>query len=189
VRPRRPAALADADPSPAPARQAPMVTQLAARLAGTDRAGAAMIVRDLVRAHVAAALGHDTAAAVDMDVQFSELGLDSLTGVELRNRLSAETSLRLPATLVFNQPTVNGLSEYLLSELVPAPDQVLRDAIDQMAAHLRGPDARADEREQVVTTLKAAMARLRGQRDGEDLLTALDGTSDEEIFQFIDNRL
>jgi acyl transferase domain-containing protein len=189
VRPRRRAALVGADPSPGPARQASAGTDLTARLAGTDRAGAAVIVRDLVRGHVAAALGHDTAAAVDLDVPFSELGLDSLTGVELRNSLSAETSLRLSATLVFNQPTVNGLSEYLLSELVPAPGQVLRDALDQMAAHLRGPDAGPDERDQIVTVLKTAMERLRGQRDDEDPLTVLGLTSDEELFGFIDNQL
>jgi acyl carrier protein len=190
VHPRRQATPAGPDSiETGPARQVPVVVDLASRLARTDRDSAASIVRDLVRAHVAAALGHGTAAAVGMDVAFSELGLDSLTGVDLRNSLSAETGLRLPATLVFNQPTVNGLSDYLLRELAPAPDQVLQDALDQVTAHLGGADARADERDRVLAMLKAAAARLGEVQDGEDSLAALDLTSDEDILQFINNQL
>ena len=190
VHPRRQATPAGPDSiETGPARQVPVVVDLAGRLARTDRDSAASIVRDLVRAHVAAALGHGTAAAVGMDVAFSELGLDSLTGVDLRNSLSAETGLRLPATLVFNSPTVNGLSDYLLRELAPAPDQVLRDALDQVAAHLGGADARADERDRVLAMLKAAAARLGEVQDGGDSLAALDLTSDEDILQFINNQL
>ncbi|HEY0932439.1 MAG TPA: type I polyketide synthase, partial [Trebonia sp.] len=159
VHPRRQATPAGPDSiETVAARQAPVAADLAGRLARTDRDSAASIVRDLVRGHVAAALGHGTAAAVGMDVAFSELGLDSLTGVELRNRLSAETGLRLPATLVFNRPTVNGLSDYLLGELAPAPDQVLRDALEQVTAHLGGAGARADERDRVLAMLTAAAA-------------------------------
>ena len=188
VHPRRQATPAGADPiETVAARQAPVVVDLAGRLARTDRDSAASIVRNLVRAQVAAALGHGTAAAVGMDVAFSELGLDSLTGVELRNSLSAETGLRLPATLVFNQPTVNGLSDYLLRELAPAPDQVLRDALDQVTAHLGSAGARADERDRVLAMLKAAAARLGEAQDGEDSLAALDLTSDEDIYRFINN--
>jgi acyl carrier protein len=153
------------------------------------RADAAAAVRDLVRSKVAAALGHDSPAAVDVDAPFSELGLDSLTGVELRNRLSTETGLRLPTTLVFNQPTVTGLSDYLLRELVPAPpapDEVLRQALDQVAAQLGGADAQPQERDRVLGVLQAAVARLGGKRDGGDPLAALDLASDEEMFQFID---
>ena len=99
---------------------APAASGFAARLAGLDRAAAAAAVQDLVRQQVAVALGHSSMSAVDVDAPFNELGLDSLTGVELRNRLGAETGLRLSATLVFNQPTVAGLADYLLGELVPA---------------------------------------------------------------------
>ena len=149
-------------------------------------------MRNLVRAQIAAALGHGSAAAVEVDTPFSELGLDSLTGVELRNRLSTETGLRLSATLVFNQPTVIGLSDYLLRELVPAPpapDQVLRQALDQVATHLDGADAQPEERDRVVAVLQAAVARLGGTQDGGDPLAAFGLASDEEMFQFIDTQL
>jgi len=194
VRPPRPA-MPPVGAEPVGTGAAPPASEgggLVGRLAGLDRVAAAAAVQDLVRTQVAAALGHGSAAAIDVEASFSELGLDSLTGVELRNRLGTETGLRLPATLVFNQPTVVGLSDYLLRELAPAPpapDQVLQQALDQIAEHLDGADAQPQERRRVVAVLQSAVARLSGTRNGGDPLASLDLASDEEMFQFIDNQL
>ncbi|MGP4115469.1 SDR family NAD(P)-dependent oxidoreductase, partial [Streptomyces sp. 4N509B] len=86
---------------------------LAERFAGLPESEHEHALGQLVRVHVAAVLGHDSPAGIAPDRAFSELGFDSLTAVELRNRLTSETGIALPTTLVFDHPTPQALTEHL----------------------------------------------------------------------------
>ncbi|MEV0070583.1 type I polyketide synthase [Amycolatopsis sp. NPDC050768] len=91
--------------------------QFAGRFAHLGEADRDRAVLDLVRTHVAAVLGHDSADAINPARPFGEIGFDSLAAVELRNILDSVTGMRLPATLVFDYPTPRALAEYLVGRL------------------------------------------------------------------------
>ncbi|WP_411082298.1 SDR family NAD(P)-dependent oxidoreductase [Streptomyces sp. cmx-18-6] len=109
---------------------------------------------DLVRGSAAAVLGHATADAIEAQRAFKELGIDSLTAVELRNGLTAATGLRLPVTLVFNYPTASALADHLRTELLgeEAEDAYQAHESDAVAAPSPAPGIPADEPIAIVAT-------------------------------------
>ncbi|WP_297824579.1 type I polyketide synthase [Mycobacterium sp.] len=97
---------------------------LAHRLDGLPEAEQHAVLLDLVRSHIATVLGNTTAEAIDPDKAFQELGFDSLTAVEMRNRLKTATGLALSPTLIFDYPTPNGLAGYIRTELAGVPREI-----------------------------------------------------------------
>jgi len=88
------------------------------RLEGLPEDEQHAVLLDLVRSHIATVLGNTTPEAIDPDKAFQELGFDSLTAVEMRNRLKAATGLALSPTLIFDYPNSAALAGYFRHELV-----------------------------------------------------------------------
>ncbi len=88
-------------------------------LSGLPREEQDRVLRELVLTEVARVLGHASPSEVDTSRSMADLGFDSLTAVELRNRLAAATGLRLAATVAFDHPSIPALVTHLRAELAP----------------------------------------------------------------------
>ncbi len=166
---------------------------LALRLASVPEEERESVVSELVASHVAVVLGHSSPEAIDVGNNFIELGFDSLTAVELRNRLSAATGLLLPATLVFDYPTAAAVAGYLLSELARdarGPGRPLQAALERLERALLSVALEGSERAQVAARLQALAFDLSDPRAGESAESDdLESATDDEMFDLIDREL
>ncbi|MFD9734909.1 type I polyketide synthase [Umezawaea sp. NPDC059074] len=97
-------------------------SQWSQKLASLTPAEQDELLLDMVRGQVAVVLGFSSAHQVQAGRGLVDMGLDSLSAVELRNTLSSATGLRLPATVVFDYPTPQALAGHLREELVDTGD-------------------------------------------------------------------
>ncbi|WP_425583449.1 SDR family NAD(P)-dependent oxidoreductase, partial [Streptosporangium oxazolinicum] len=180
-----------------PVRPAGVTVPLARRLPGMDEAASRTVVRDTVAGRVAEVLGLAGPARVPDDRGLFDLGLDSLTAIELRNRLGTEVGERLPATVLFDHPTVRALTEHLLERYAPdrpAFDTAALDTWVSSASDL-APDHR--RRVDLVRALRAALNALDtggaaggvAVNGGGEPLFGVDSASDDELFGLLDREL
>ena len=129
---------------------------VADQLAGLAPAEQDQVLTDLVRTQTAVVLGHPKAGAVSTARPFTDLGIDSLTALELRNRLTAATGLKLPATLAFDYPTPAKLAQHLRTHLGSPGSQGTALALA------------------AITKLESILAAMPDSADGADVMTRLE---------------
>ncbi|MFH8760721.1 type I polyketide synthase, partial [Streptomyces atroolivaceus] len=169
---------------------------LAERLFGLARREQDRVLREAVRAHAAAVLGHDGAESVPLARPFAELGLDSVTAVELRNRLGGLVGHKLPAGLVFDYPTVADLVAYLHdllfgNETNTSPMLAELDRLDIELATLRDDDpVRGEVSERLEKLLRRVSPDSVVTSGGRAARSwDLQAASQDEVFAMIDDEL
>ncbi|WP_051966421.1 type I polyketide synthase [Kitasatospora mediocidica] len=169
---------------------------LAQRLVGLSAEETGQHLLDLVLGEVATVLGAGGAHRIDATQSFKDSGFDSLTAVELRNRLTEATGARLPATLVFDYPNPAALVQTLQEQLAAANPAQPLSALEELSRLERALAAAAPEpgvRDQLAQRLQALSTQLEALRgiaaDGDELELDLGTATDDEIFDLIENEL
>ncbi|MFD8122877.1 type I polyketide synthase [Streptomyces albidoflavus] len=169
--------------------------ELTERLARCTEDEAYRVLLDLVREAVAAVLGHSSAAVVEVGRGFLEIGFDSLTAVELRNRVNQLTGLKLAATLIFDHPSPEALARHLTDELAPGGQVsalTLLSELDRLETSLAAVASDDGDRAQVTDRLRGLLSAWTDSRpvpgDGGDP-TDLASASADELFDLLDGEL
>ncbi|WP_245655176.1 beta-ketoacyl reductase [Streptomyces catenulae] len=164
--------------------------RLLARLAALSPADRDRALLDLVREKVAGVLGHTDPAAIDGDRPLQELGFDSLTAVELRNQLGAESGTRLPTTLVFDHPTPRALAGHLAERLAvdeTAPDEAVLAELTRLKAAIETAASDESAHGRITTRLRELLDAADGAAGAAGTEDDLTAATDEELFALVDD--
>ncbi|MFI6093899.1 type I polyketide synthase, partial [Streptomyces sp. NPDC051218] len=174
---------------------------LAARLTALSPAERQEALRDLVATQTALVLGMSGPGSVDPGRAFRDVGFDSLTAVELRNRLNNVSGQRLPATAVFDYPTPAALADFLAQEMFGSAAEEASalsaySGLDKLEASLTEVMDDDAARARVTARLKDILAVLRGadgsgeaDDNGDSVADKIQSADDDDMFDFIDNQL
>ncbi|NUP48552.1 MAG: KR domain-containing protein, partial [Catenulispora sp.] len=188
---KRAAAAADADSDEI--EDTGQAAELVRRLTGLPQADQERMLADLVCTHAAAVLGHASARDVPAHLVFRDMGFDSLTAVELRNRLSAATGHKLPSTAVFDYPTPAVMAEYLRGELCGASGGGYLPALEELErlASTLASNARDDDeaRTRIAGRLQALLDRFQAPAEDGRALRDLEAMSAAEMFDLVEDEL
>ncbi|MFD7409814.1 SDR family NAD(P)-dependent oxidoreductase [Streptomyces sp. NPDC059866] len=161
------------------------------------------LLLDLVLTDVALVLGHGDPRHLSADQAFRDLGFDSLTAVELRNRINQRTGLKLTATAVFDHPSPHALVDHLLDRLTPTPaetqntgeptyEQVMAD-LARVRNHLAALELTGTQRAALAATFRGL---AQPWTNGEPVAVAadpapsgLESASADEVLDFVTNSL
>ena len=152
------------------------------------------LVLDAVRATAAAVLGHPDTSAVEADRAFRDMGFDSLTAVEMRNRCQKLTGVRLPATAVFDHPNPAAFAAELVRLLTgqkPAEDpaEPVLAELDRLEALISATEMPGG-RDRVALRLRSLLDKVSRQAAATDLIGRdLGDVSDGDLFDLVDRDL
>ena len=164
---------------------------LAQRLTGLTEAEQDRTLVQLVRTHTAAVLGFPGPEAVEAERAFKELGFDSLTAVELRNRLDAEVESRLPATLVFDHPNPAALAAHLRTTVLAGDGTPAAQVLSELnkltvtISKLDPDDALAGDIQLRLRSLLSTWDESEPEPAADDLTSA----TLDDVFDIIDEEL
>ncbi|MGC9382880.1 beta-ketoacyl reductase, partial [Streptomyces sp. MH13] len=142
---------------------------------------------DLIRGHVAAVLGHASTYKIENGRAFRELGFDSLTAVELRNRLATVTGVSLPATLVFDYPTPDRVATYLREQIAgeePSAAEPVLTYLNNLKRTFPSVVSDAADRDRIAERLREILD-MCGEPEETDLAD-LESASDDDLFALVD---